>query len=453
MAKIVIIGGGIAGLSAAYDLQKDGRNEVILLEKSSRVGGKIVTHYTDGLVVEGGPDSVFTTKPWAVDLMVELGLESELEEPIGAGFSLLVGGKLHAVPRALASLMPSASSALESLGFIGAATRRRILSESSVAKGNGGDETVASFFRRRFGSKFSKSLAEPLLAGIHAGSAEALSMKALYPSYIGLEQKHGSLSAVAQAHASTPNSAPTSHRKPGFITLRSGLRKLIDVLVAELQGAEIKTEFAIEHIERNAAGKYTLFGTDTIEADAMIVAVPAHAAAGLLADIEPAACGPLREIRHASTAVVSLAYDPKAFESELHGNGFLVPADEPCDITGCTFSSLKWRGRATESNLLIRAFMGQDGGMNVDAFSDAQLIEMAKATFKKLFKGREDPFFMGLDRWTNAMPQYELGHCDRMDRVEDAVRGQSILFAGGSYRGTGIPDCIRQGREAARMLL
>jgi oxygen-dependent protoporphyrinogen oxidase len=455
MAHIVIIGGGIAGLSAAYDLHRDGRHRVTVLERSSRLGGKVITHYLDGLTIEGGPDSVFTTKPWAVDLMVELGLESELDEPIGSGFSVLVGGKLHSVPRALASLMPTASSALESIGFLGAAARRRILSENNIAKGTGSDETIASFFRRRFGSRFSKTLAEPLLAGIHAGSAEILSMKALYPSYIGLEQKHGSLSAVAQAysHAPTPTPAAAAHRKPGFLTLHGGLQRLIDALVSDLDGVDLHTGYVAERIEKTSGGKLRILGDQPFEADAVIVSIPAYAAAQLLQGIIPEAYEDLMQIRHASTAVATLAYRSGAFKSELHGNGFLVPADEPADITGCTFSSLKWRNRAPDGCLLIRAFMGQDGGMNVDDFSDDQLLEKAHVTFTKLLKGSGAPIFTRIDRWTNAMPQYDLGHCDRMDRVERALGDLPILMAGSSFRGTGIPDCIRQGRQAARTVL
>jgi len=454
MARIVIIGGGVAGLSAAYDLHQDGRHQVTLIECSDRLGGKVVTHYKDGLTIEGGPDSVFTTKPWAVDLMIELGLEEELDEPIGSGFSLLVGGKLHAVPRALASLMPSASTALESIGFLGASARKRILSESNVAKGTGADETIASFFRRRFGNRFSKTLAEPLLAGIHAGSADVLSMKALYPSYIGLEQKHGSLSAVTHSPAqSIPNAAPTTHRKPGFITLRGGLQRLIDVLAEKLSGIDLRMNTVVQSIEKTAEGKYRIHGVDTIEADAIIFSIPAFAVAPLIKDFAPDAVEPLMGIRHASTAVATFAYPTSAFKSELHGNGFLVPADEPANITGCTFSSLKWRDRAPAEIVLIRTFMGQDGGMNVDEFDDEKLLEMAQGTFGKLLKIQEKPLYTTVDRWTRAMPQYDLQHCDRMDRIEQAITDLPILMAGCSFRGTGIPDCIRQGRQAARKLL
>lgn len=454
MGTIAVIGGGIAGLSAAYDLRKDGRNEVILIERSGRLGGKILTNYTDGLVVESGPDSVFTTKPWAVELMEELGLADEFEEPTGSGFSVLVGGKLHAVPRALASLMPAASTALESIGFLGAAARRRIRSENSVAKGSGEDETVASFFRRRFGSRFSKTLAEPLLAGTHAGSAEVLSMKALYPAYIGLEQKYGSLSEVSQATAAIPhNSSSAPHRKPGFLTLRGGLQRLADRLADELSGIDLRLNCQIELIERSSDGRLKVIGPDHLTVDAVVLSLPAFAASPLLKDVAPDACSPLMEIRHASTAVATFAYRKSAFRHELHGNGFLVASDEKADVTGCTFSSLKWRDRAPDDTLLLRAFMGQDRGMNVDCFSDDELAGMARSEMARLLNIDEDPVYTRIDRWTHQMPQYDLGHCGRMDRVEEAIGHLPVFLAGGSYRGAGIPDCIRQGRQAARSIL
>ncbi len=446
MARIIVIGGGIAGLSAAYHLGLSGLHRVTVLELSNRLGGKIVTHYHDGLLVEGGPDSVFTNKPAAVELMEELGLESEFVEPLGGGFSVLVGGKLHAIPRALASLIPSANSALESIGFLGAAARRRIRSESDIPKGSGGDESIASFFRRRFGSHFSKTIAEPLLAGIHAGDAEKLSMKALYPTYIGLEQKNGKLTME-------PNPTGHSGRRAGFLTLRSGLQRFVDTLIEKTQNTDFRLSFRIDSIERSSNGTWLVHGPELLEADALILAIPAYASAALLSELSPEASSMLSSIRHASTAVVTLAYSPDSFPKGLSGNGFLVPAGESCDITGCTYSSLKWPERASDGRILVRAFMGQDGGMNVDSFTDEELKDKAVHTIQSHIHAIRQPIFHSVDRWTKAMPQYDLGHAERMDQIEQALSNFPILLAGTSYRGTGIPDCIKQGRHSAQNLI
>ncbi|MDR3691421.1 MAG: protoporphyrinogen oxidase [Fimbriimonas sp.] len=452
MARIVIIGGGISGLSAAYDIHRDGHHQVTLLEASDRWGGKLVTHRQQGLLIEGGPDSVFTSKPWAVELMAELGLEAEFVEPIGSGFSILSGGKLHSVPRAMASLIPSANSALESIGFLSAAARRRIRSEGNVPKGTGGDETIASFFRRRFGNHFSKSLAEPLLAGIHAGDAEVLSMKALYPSYIGLEQKNGKLTFDAIPGAPVSGGAH-SPRRAGFLTLKDGVQRLVDVLVARLDGADLRLNSRIDSLERVGDGHFQIGASATIDADAVIFSIPSYTVAKLLAGVAPDAAGQLASIRHASTAVVSLAYPIDAFPHGFHGNGFLVPADEPASITGCTFSSSKWPGRAPEGVGLLRAFMGRDRGLNVDEYSDEQLLQMAMETVTKQLGVQVEPVVCRVDRWTRAMPQYEVGHVELMERIEAALGDFPIFLAGGSFRGTGIPDCIKQGRHSARKVL
>jgi len=450
MARIIVIGGGIAGLSAAYDLHREGRHQVTLLEATDRLGGKIVTHYSEQLIIEGGPDSVFTTKPWAVDLMEELGLGDELVEPIGGGFSLFVGGKLHTVPRALASLIPSASTALESIGFLGAAARKRIRSEGEIPKGTGDDESIASFFRRRFGSHFSKSLAEPLLAGIHAGDAEKLSMKALYPTYIGLEQKNGKL--TMEGHPPAPGAHNHGTRKPGFITLRGGLQRFVDVLEQQLQGADIRKGFRVDQLAISSTGTVIVSGTETLEADYVVLAIPAAASAKYLSGVAPEATNLLNRIRQASTAVVTLAVPLANIPKGLHDNGFLVPADEKIDITGCTYTSTKWPGRAPEDTALIRMFMGRDGGMDVRQHTDEQLSNMAFETLRKVLHVQGSPTYSQVDRWEDAMPQYALGHTDLMDGVEKELANLPILLAGGSYRGTGIPDCIRQGRQAAQTI-
>ena len=438
-------------MSAAFDLQRDGNHQITLIESSNRLGGKIITHYHDDLIVEGGPDSVFTSKPAAVELMEELGLESEFVEPIGSGFSLYVGGKLHVVPRAMASLIPSASSALESLGFLSSAARKRIRSEGEVPKGAGDDESIASFFRRRFGTRFSKTLAEPLLAGIHAGDAEILSMKALYPTYIGMEQKNGKL--TTEAHPPTSGSHPHPARKPGFLTLRSGLQKLVDVLQDQLSRVDIRLNTRIDTITKDDAGVFHLAGSDNFEADILIFAIPGSSAANYLKTISPKAGDLLAKIRYASTAVVTVAYPLAAFPKGLHDNGFLVPADEKIDITGCTFSSTKWPGRAPANMGLVRMFMGRDGGMNVDTFSDDDLLGKAIKTVEDVLHVKEKPSFTQVDRWSQAMPQYAIGHTDLMDGIEEALSELPIYLVGGSYRGTGIPDCIRQGRQAAFRIL
>ncbi len=446
--KVAIIGGGIAGLSAAYDLQKAGIFEVTLFEQSSSVGGKIQTAQEGEFLIEQGPDSIFSAKPWAVQLMCELGMESELMEPLESEFSIQTKGKLHSVPRPLASLIPSANGALEKAGFLTAAAKRRALKEAEVGRGDGGDESIASFFRRRFGRTFSELVAEPLLAGTHAGDPEKLSMAALYPSYLGMEKEHGSVSEAAAKRTS----AGTGH-KVGFLTLSQGMgvfpQKLAEALttVKLLLSTRVKSlRAASEGVEVETEAGLQLF-------DHVILATPAYITAKIIRDLAPAAAAHLSQIRFVSTAIVSLAYPRNAFAKPLTGNGFLVPTSEPSPITGCTWSSNKWAGRAPSDTLLVRAFMGRDGGLNIDEKTDAELIGLATETLSGLLNPKQSPLLTRLDRWSKGMAQYELGHLGRIAAIESDIANLPISLVGASYKGNSIPDCIRQGREAARALI
>lgn len=448
MSKIVVVGGGIAGLSAAYYLHRGGCEDFLLLESSARLGGKVGTTVADGLVVEHGPDSVFTRKPWAVELMVELGLEDEIVESLGSGFSIFVGGRLHPVPSSLASLMPSASGVLEKVGFFSAAARRRILKEPSVAKGGSDDESVASFFRRRFGRRFSTTLAEPLLAGVHAGDPERLSMRALYPTYLGLEESKGSLTGTAGAPRTGASKRGT------FVSLRSGLGVLIERLVEVIPLGCIRTGAAVQTLRRNGSGVTVVTTSgDVIEAGSVAIAAPAHVAARLLADAAPAASAALGRIRFISTAVITFAFSKTAFPIPLPGNGFLVPNGEGESITGCTCSSVKWPYRAQEGTVLLRIFIGRDGGLDVDSHSEVALIEIALEAVQRILKSTQPPIFQRIDRWSKAMPQYELGHLGILEDARNGMDEMPVHLIGSSYGGNGIPDCVRQGREFAETII
>ncbi|HTQ08751.1 MAG TPA: protoporphyrinogen oxidase [Fimbriimonadaceae bacterium] len=450
MRQVVVIGGGMAGLSAAYFLQKSPNVRVTLLEASERFGGKVGTERVGDLLVEQGPDSVFSVKPAAIELAIELGMENDLIEPLQFDFSILVNGKLHHVPRALASLMPSASTALEKAEFFGASTKRRILKEKDAPKGDGQDESIASFFRRRFGRKFSNLLAEPLLAGIHAGDPEKLSMKALYPTYLGLEQKKGSLTGPTDQPAAA--SGHNMHRRAGFVSLRNGMESLVEELCHHLNGVK-RSGVPSSRIEKAGDGlRVHSEGSPPVDAEAVVLAVPAHVAARLLSEIAPRSSVRLGEIRHTSTAVATLAYPMAAFPKEPHGNGFLVPSSETCAMTGCTWSSNKWEGRAPAGTLLLRCFMGRDGGLNVDDFTDDELIEQATAAIGTILKPRQEPTYRALRRWAQAMPQKVVGHTELLAEIEAGLEGLPIFLIGASYRSGGVPDCVRDGREAAEAI-
>jgi oxygen-dependent protoporphyrinogen oxidase len=232
------------------------------------------------------------------------------------------------------------------------------------------------------------------------------------------------------------------------------LGELVDVLVTRLDRVDIQLNTSPVSVIKTESGVKVVTAAGTgLDVDAVILAVPAYASSKLLEAISTEASVLLGSIRHASTAVATLAFSASAFSKPLNGNGFLVPADENSDVTGCTYSSLKWQGRAPNGTILIRAFMGRDGGLDIDALSDDQLLDRAEGCLRRLIDAKEAPVMRKVDRWSHAMPQYELGHLDRIDEIERLLVGLPIQLAGTSYRGTGVPDCIRQGREAAQRLI
>ena len=449
MVKVAIVGGGISGLSAAYDLQEVGGFDVTLFEASPKVGGKIQTIRIDDYLIEQGPDSIFSSKPWAMDLMAEIGMETELVEPLASSFSILKKGRLYNVPRALASLIPSAAGAMEKAGFLSSASKKRALKESEIAAGDGQDESIASFFSRRFGRTFSSMVAEPLLAGTHGGDPKKLSMAALYPAYLGMERSYGSVSKAAAERASTNGNG----RKVGFLTLRDGMGSFPERLAATLTRVNIKMATAVTAVIPEVSGFRLETTAGPCDADHVILTVPAFVCADLLKHIAPAAAEKLREIRFVSTAIATFAYQRDAFSPEPAGNGFLVPYTESSPLTGCTWSSNKWPDRAPSKTLLLRAFMGRDGGLDVEAHSDEELIDIAAKALKEILGPSQPPSLSRVDRWTKGLPQYELGHLQRVVAVEEALGSLPINLAGSSFRGNSIPDCVRQGREAAANLV
>lgn len=447
--RVAIIGAGITGLSAAYDLQKKEAVRVTLYEQNSVPGGKVQTIREGPYLIEQGPDSIFSTKPWATELMVELGMEGELAEPCASEFSILTKGKLHKVPRGLASLMPSASQ-VEEAGFLSPADKRLVLQEGSVQAGDGQEESVASFFRRRFGKAFSMTVAEPMLAGTHAGDPEKLSMPALYPAYVEVERNHGSFAKTGAARAAVSSGGA---RRVGFVTLRGGMGSFTARLAAALTEVEWKkgTHVTSVELQGSSVGVRSASGVEIY--DEVLLALPAYQSAELLRETVPAIADLLRGIRFVSTAIVTLAYPRMALPHPVTGTGFLVSATENFPLSGCTWTSDKWADRAPDDTLLLRAFLGRDGGLQVDDRSDEELIATAVNALNSLLSPKRAPTFSRVDRWSKGMAQYELGHLNRLSQIDAGLEPLPLFVAGSSYRGNSIPDCVRQGRDAAGKIL
>ncbi len=465
---VVVVGGGVTGMATAYTARKVAREagaglRITLIERDARLGGKVGTEVVDGCLVDTGPDAFLGQKPWALQLVRELGMEDEVIRPLQRRFYMLIDGGLHEVPHELVSLVPTRPEALWKASFLSVAAKARASAEGLQPPLRGqDDESLASFMRRRFGSEFSQRFAEPLMGGVHAGNPDRMSMAGIYPMYWKMEQELGSVTkgilGMRARSVLKPNAPPQSP----FVALRGGMQRLIDRLEQALEGVEVRTRRSVDALEPCGGGvRVRLDDGDELTADAAVVTLPAFGAAELVAPFAPGAADLLRAIPYASTAVASLAYRRSDIGDPLEGTGFLAPRPDPASrepeaaITGCTWSSNKWEGRAPEGIALMRAFMGYaDHDADVREKSEGELAQAAHGALAGLLRIGAAPVSARVYRWLRAMPQYEVGHLGRIARIEEELSATpGIVTAGSAYRGVGIPDCVRQGQEAARTAL
>lgn len=456
---IAIVGGGITGLAAAYYLQRLRQQagtplRITLIEAQDRLGGKVGTVHQEGFLIDTGPDSFLAQKPWAVQLCRELGMEGEIISPSARKFFMLIKGKLHAVPHELVSLVPSRPQALWRATFISPWGKLRASMEGLVpAKRDVEDESLGAFMRRRFGKEFAVKFAEPLMAGVHAGHPDHLSMAAVYPMYWEMERKYGSITRGIMQMRRQRQAGKGSRDTSPFVALRYGMGSLVERLQQHLKEVDIWLSATVTGVTPLPDGSVNIHleHGEPLHAQTAILTTPAYTTAEWLQPVAPDAARLLKEIPYASTAVVSLAYRREGIEHPLDGSGFLVPRTEPLPITGCTWSSSKWEGRAPDGSVLLRVFIGYAGADQiVEQQWDDLLARAAHDALQPLLGIREEPVMIQVNRWLKAMPQYEVGHLARLQRVESALSAYpSLLLAGSAYRGVGVPDCVKQGKEAA----
>jgi oxygen-dependent protoporphyrinogen oxidase len=475
------VGGGITGLAAAHALLEGARRRgrgvaVTVLEASPRFGGNLVSERVDGFLLDGGPDSWVASKPHAAALARELGLGGALvgTRPDTRRYYVAWGDRLHPVPEGLVLGVPTRVWPLLTSRLFTWRGKLRMLLEPFVARqrfGDDDDESIADFARRRLGREAADRLVAPLLGGISAGDATVLSIRAAFPQFVAMERDHGSLvlgmlaSQRARARAARqappgPAVAPVSLRGSAFVSLRDGVGSLADALVARLReaGADLRIGARVLGIERAAAGpgyRVQVEGAPPVEARGVVFAAPAHAAARVIASIDEGTAHILSGVKHSSTATVFLAFRAADVTHPLDGVGFVVPAALGRPILAGTWVSSKWDLRAPEGHVLVRAFFGGAQGEGVLARSDADLAALAREELGVLMGIDAEPLWHRVFRWERATPQMRVGHLAVMRRVrtrlDDAAPG--FVVAGGGYDGVGIPDCIRQGQEAAEKLM
>jgi oxygen-dependent protoporphyrinogen oxidase len=376
--RIAVVGGGVAGLAAARRLESLlPEAEVVLLERDTRLGGKILTERVGGFVVEGGPDSFLSRKERGAGLCEELGLGAELvgRRPENARTYVRREGQLHPLPAGLSGTIPTDLDALEDTSLLSPEGRRRLAAEPDLPPAPpGGDESIAAFVTRRLGKEAYEVLVEPLMTGIYAGDGDRLSLQATFPGLRALELEHGSLLRGLQAQSPGQGSG-----RPPFVALRPGMDVLVTALANGLRRTAIRSQVTVDSIEGRSGGYLVLVeGGEALEADGVVLAIPAFAAAELLASLDAGIAADHAEIPYAPSALVSLGYRLEDVLHPLDGYGYVVPRVEGSDVLACTWTSSKWVGRAPEGSALIRVYAGRVGGRDVGAEPDEELVALAR---------------------------------------------------------------------------
>ncbi|MEW6662120.1 MAG: protoporphyrinogen oxidase [Bacillota bacterium] len=463
--EAVIVGGGITGLAAALALQ--GKADYVLLEKDRRLGGKILTEEAEGFLIEGGPDCFLSEKPWVAQLAASLGISHRLlgTKEENKGTFVLSKGKLHRLPEGLMLLVPTQIWPFVTSPLISWPGKLRMALDLLIPPKRGaGDESLASFVRRRLGQEALDKIAGPLIGGIHAGDPATMSLKASFPRFLQMEQNYGSITKAmlaARKRKPVPQPAQVSGvAKTYFMSFKQGLGELTAAVIERLDQDRLKTGAAVKTITAaQGEGKWEyiveLEGGAQVRSAAVILAVPAGEAALLVRDLDPVISTTLKQMPAASSATVSLAFKAEEIPQRLEGFGFVVPAAENRKIMAVTYSSLKWAGRAPDSSfVLLRVFVGGAHQEELVLLEDEAMLKMVGQELKDILGINTPPLFSRIYRWIKGMPQYTLGHLDRMAVIDQRISElPGFYLAGGSYRGVGIGDCINGGTNAAERVL
>lgn len=428
--KIAVVGGGIAGLVAAYELTKAGE-EVVVHEAGDRPGGKLRTEPFAGTRLDAAPDAFLARRPEAVQLCEELGLRDELEEPAAGSSYIWSRGALRPVPKGQVLGVPTDFAALRASGVLSRRGRWRAALEPWLpGRPLTGDETVGDLVRRRYGAETAARLVDPLIGGINAGHTDALSVDAVAPQIAAAARKHRSLTTALR---SLPPPAPG----PVFFTLPGGMERLAAALADAIAAAG-----------GNVVTGSEVTSLDALDADATILAVPAFVAAPLLEPVAPEPAAELARIQYSSVSLVAFAYPDAAVDRPLDASGFLVPRPERLLMTACSWSSSKWAHLAEPGRFLLRVSAGRVGDDRAEGLTDDELVARLRDELRLTMGVRGEPLEVAVHRWPRAFPQYAPGHLERMAEVDRALPPH-LALAGALLGGVGIPACIATGRAAA----
>ena len=442
--KALIIGGGISGLSAAYYLSKAGIRPTIV-ERKPRVGGVIHTSVIQGCVLEEGPDGFLGAKPWAMNLIRELGLADQV---IGSNDHsrityILKKGKLIRLPEGLMMMVPTKIMPMVESNLLGWGTKIRMGLEFFRQPGDPRpDRSVEDFLLDHYGQEAIDYLAEPLLAGVYGGDPREMSVNSVLSRFAEIEAKYGSLTRGVLAQPK-PKTDPAKPIKSSFLsTLKGGLGQLIEALrpCADVVHANV------EALEQTGGGFRLRADGDWLEAEHVVLATTAQDGAPLVAPSQPELSKLLAGIPYTTSITLALGYKKATFDHPLNGHGFLVPKKERKHIFGCTWVGNKFDYRVPDDKIVLRCFLGGDAM----PLSDSEIVETARAEIRSIMGLEAEPIFHNIARWPSSMAQYTVGHEQRVKRIDEIVEAiPGLYLAGNAYRGIGIPDCVRMGQEAA----
>lgn len=463
--KISIIGGGISGLSAAFTLfrliqEKGLPLDFEVLESSKRLGGVISTRREGGFLIEEGPDSFLSTKPAAIELCKELGLDESLI-PTRAGCRrtfVVKNGKLLPLPEGFIMLAPTRFLPFLKSPVLSWSGKLRVLMELLIPPSpTSGDESLGSFVRRRLGREVLERVVQPLASGIYTADPDKLSLRATMPQFLELERRYGGIIRGLLKETTRGARTASGARYSLIVSLKGGMSSLVDAISSALPEGVVRQGFHVKSIRFDGSSWVitSADGRKTV-ADGLIIAIPAHSASRLLADVSSTLSDELDSIEYSSTAIVNFALRRSSVEHPTDGFGFVVPASENIGLVACSFSSVKFENRTPSDadHILLRCFIGGASSEHMLNATDSQLEEAAFCVIKNLLGIRSKPLFSIVTRHPCSMPQYRVGHINRVERIERlSSELPAFVLAGNAYRGVGIPDCIASGRKATEDLL
>lgn len=460
--RVVILGGGITGLATAFYLQKEVREkqlpfEVTLVEATHRLGGKIQTVVRDGFVIEKGPDSFIGRKISATHLAQEVGMEKELVSNTAGKSYVLVKDRLHPMPGGSIMGIPTQIAPFITTGLFSLPGKMRAAGDFILPRSTPvADQSLGQFFRRRLGDEVVENLIEPLLSGIYAGDIDQMSLMATFPQFYRVEQKYRSLVLGMKKDSPAPKKSPAAKgsKKGMFVTARTGMQSIVEAVEARLNPNSVLKGHRVENVRKEENGYTIKFSSgESLYADSIVSTLPHHMLSTVFT--EQSFFDVFKDIPSTSVANVALAFPKEAIEKDIDGTGFVVSRNSDYTITACTWGHKKWPHSCPEDKVLLRCFVGRPGDEAVVDLSDDEIVKIVLEDMNKTMNITQEPEFAVISRWKDSMPQYTVGHKERIATVKSHVDKElpGVFLAGSSFEGLGVPDCIDQGVAAVEKVV